>query len=142
MPQLFFLDTNIFVYTFDNSSPQKKEHCIDLVQKALTSCNGLISSQVVQEFCNLAMRKFVVPFSCSECHMYLDEVLLPLCRVYPSENLYHIAIQLCERYLLSWYDSLIVAAAVQAGCDIIYTEDLQHGMQISDVKICNPFINE
>jgi len=70
----------------------------------------------------------------------LETVLRPLLFVHSSTILFSEAIRLQERYRLSWYDSLIVAAAQQAGCKLLYSEDLQHGQQFGPVTIHNPFL--
>jgi len=136
---VFFLDTNVFAYTFDHGARRKRQRALDLVELALQSGDGVISTQVVQEVCNVALRKFVVPLTVAECRTYLDEVLLPLCRVFPSEALFHEALTLTERHGWSWFDALIVAAARDAGCDTLWSEDMQHGVRIGGLTIRNTF---
>ena len=70
---------------------------------------------------------------------YLQSVLAPLLRVQPSLRLYRLSLDIQSRYQFSFYDSLIVAAAVEAGCKTLYTEDLTHGQQVEGVIITNPF---
>ena len=70
---------------------------------------------------------------------YLSTVFRPLLAVHSSVALFGDAIRLQKRYRLSWYDSLIVAAAQQSNCDILYTEDMQDGQQFGDLLIQNPF---
>ena len=74
MRDRFFLDTNIFVYTFDSREPKKKARAQDLVSDALTRGRGVISHQVVQEFLNVATQKFANPLSESDALVYLDRV--------------------------------------------------------------------
>ena len=135
----FFLDTNIFIYTFDSSSPQKQSRARDLVSIALDGAQGVISFQVVQEFLNVAARKFKVPLSFSDRRNYLQSVLAPLCEVLPSLELYQDALDVQERWQLSYYDSLIVTAALSAGCERLLSEDFQHGQKIRDLTIEDPF---
>jgi len=66
-------------------------------------------------------------------------VLLPLWRIMPSQALYQSALDLHARYQFSFYDSLIIAAALAAGCTRLYSEDLQHGQRIEGLTIENPF---
>jgi len=101
---------------------------------------GIVSSQVVQEFINVATRKFEVPFSVSDCRKYLDSVLAGLCRVNTSVGLCQSALDLMERWGYSYYDSLMIAAAIQADCDILYSEDLHNGHKIMGLTIVNPFL--
>ena len=69
----------------------------------------------------------------------LHTVLAPLWRVHPSPALYLQALEVQERYRLSFYDSMIVAAALEADCRRILSEDLQHGQRIGNLQIVNPF---
>jgi predicted nucleic acid-binding protein len=80
----FFLDTNIFVYSFDSRFPDKKRIAIELVRYALQSQTGVISTQVVQEFLNVATGKLEVPFRARDAKDYLSQVLAPLCQVFPT----------------------------------------------------------
>src|SRR5271154_6382049 len=127
MSARYFLDTNIFVYTFDLSDDGKRQVASRLVSEALQSGQGVISYQVVQEFFNLAARKFKTPFDERQCGQYLDSVFVPLLAVHSSIQLFERALELMAMLRISWFDSLIVAAAAEAGCSLLYSEDLQHG---------------
>ena len=135
----FFLDTNVLVYTFDRRSLEKRDAAIELVAEALRSGQGRISSQVVQEFLNVALRKFRPPLAPPEARRYVADVLAPLCNVYSSLRQLERALSIHERWQLGFYDSLIVAGALEAGCEILYSEDLQHDQQIESVVIVDPF---
>ena len=139
MKDSVFLDTNILVYTFDRTAPGKSSRATQLVEQALATGRGVISYQVVQEFLNVATRKFRTPLSPSDCRAYIDRVLTSLCSVWPGIPLYHRALEIAERWRHSFYDSLIIAAALEAGCPTLYSEDLQHGQNIGDLTIVNPF---
>jgi len=141
MSAKFFLDTNIVVYTFDSSTPKKKNLAQELVEQALRTQEGRVSTQVVQEFLNVATSKFTTPLTFSDAQQYLHDVLGPLCTVFPSIDLYRQALVLQQERRYSFYDSLIIGGAVQAGCDVLYSEDLQHGQQIRGLRILNPFIS-
>lgn len=132
-----FLDSNVFVYLFDETDPRKRQIAERLVKRALEHQTGCISFQVVQETLNVMTRKLKVPPETAR--RLLNRILMPLCRVFPTEALYDRALGLQARYRLGFYDSLIVAAAIDAGCRTLYSEDLQHGQQISGVVITNPF---
>ena len=140
MSDRFFLDTNIFVYSFDRSATLKARKAAQLIRKALTTQKGIISYQVVQEFFNVALRKFSRPMKMSDAEQYLGTVFRPLLSVHSSQGLYAEALQLQARSGLSWYDSLIVSAAIQAQCDLLFTEDLQHGQQFGSLHVANPFL--
>lgn len=135
----FFLDTNILIYSFDNNSRAKQKCASDLVDSALTTHRGVISYQVVQEFLNVATRKFAGVLSPGEAQLYLERVLMPLCHVFPDARLYSHALSISSEMRISFYDALIVGSALAADCRILWTEDLQHGRRIGDLEIHDPF---
>ncbi len=135
----FFLDTNIFVYSFDRSSAAKSQRALQLISRAAATRKGIVSYQVVQEFFNLALRKFAQPMTVAEAEQYLSAVFRPLVAVQSSPALISEALSLTGRHRLSWYDALIVAAAIEGGCGILYSEDLQDGQRFGELKIENPF---
>lgn len=135
----FFLDTNTLVYTFDRTAPEKQARAVQLLELALSG-KGCISFQVIQEFLNLALRKFAPPMTEAQARRYLQTTLEPLCRVFADVALYERALAVRERWRFSFYDSLIVAAALEAGCSILYSEDLQHNQQIEKLTVINPFM--
>lgn len=140
MSDRYFLDTNIFVYTFDPSERRKAARAEQLIRAALTTGNGVISYQVVQEFFNLALRRFSPPMGSVDAEQYLGTVFQPLLSVHSSTALYGEALRIRANSRLSWFDSLIVGAAMQAKCDLLYTEDLQHGQKFGELRIVNPFL--
>ena len=136
----FFLDTNIFVYSFDRSAAAKAQRSTQLIRQAVAARKGTVSYQVVQEFFNVALRRFAPPMTVAEAEQYLGAVFRPLLVVQSSQALYSEALRLKGAHRLSWYDSLIVAAAVEARCGVLYSEDLQHGQRFGDLQIENPFL--
>lgn len=139
MSDRYFLDTNIFVYCFDRSDRPKQKRAESLVHQALEDQCGVISSQVVQEFLNVATRKFHIPMTTGDALAYLETVLAPLCEVFPSLALYKQALSLHDSTGFSFYDSLMLAAALEARCDCFYSEDLRAGQSIQGLTIRNPF---
>ena len=133
-----FLDSNILVYSVDARAPHKMERALELVGRSLTNGSGCISYQVVQETLNVLGGK--LSMSADGIRRLLDEILVPLWQVNPTASLYQSAITLQGRYGFSFYDSLIVASALEAGCTRLYSEDLQHGQQIQRLMILNPFV--
>ena len=139
MADPFFLDTNVLVYTFDDTAPRKRDLARELTARALADGRGRISFQVVQEFLNVATRKFAVPLDEARAGEYLGTVLAPMCTVFASIPLYEHALRVQARWRLSWYDSLVVASAVESGAGILYSEDLQHGQRIESITVIDPF---
>ncbi len=140
MNDRFFLDTNIFVYCFDRTAPAKARRALQLIRTAVETRKGIISYQVVQEFFNVALRRFVQPMTIADAEQYLSTVFRPLLAIHSSPALYGDALRLSAQLRSSWYDSLIVAAAIQGQCTILYSEDLQSGQRIGDLEIKNPFL--
>src|SRR5437899_9095978 len=108
----FFLDTNVFLYAFDLKAPAKARKAEHLIRYAVTRRKGFVSYQVVQEFLNVALKRFPTPMTVAEAELYLTDVFRPLLRVQPSDGLFGEALRLHARYRLAWYDSLIVASAI------------------------------
>ncbi|MBE3125064.1 MAG: PIN domain-containing protein [Acidobacteria bacterium] len=140
MNDKFFLDTNILVYAFDDGDPGKRDRARALVAEALDESRGVISYQVIQELLNAVLRKFSKPLTAADAERYLAVVLEPLCSVFASVELFHQALDISGRWKYTFYDSLIIASALQAGCSVLYSEDLQHGQKIGNLRILNPFV--
>jgi predicted nucleic acid-binding protein len=140
MSARFFLDTNIFAYTFDTKAPAKAKRAARLIRQAADTGEGIVSYQVVQEFFNVAFRRFSQPMNVAEAEQYLITVFRPLLAIHSSPGLYVEALRVTGKYRLPWYDSLIVAAALQAECGILYSEDFQHGRELEGLRIENPFV--
>ena len=139
MNDKYFIDTNILIYSVDNLELIKKPLSLGLVNEAVVSGQGAISWQVLQEFLNVATRKFATAFTPEDLDEYLKKILNPLCKVYPDLYLYQDALSLIETTNYSFYDSLILASAIKAECSILYSEDFQAGQVINGLKIVNPF---
>jgi predicted nucleic acid-binding protein len=129
-----FLDTNILVYAQQTGDKAEKA-------RMLLAAGGKLSVQVINEFTAVSRRKLNRTWS--EIADAIDDTLalveppLPL-----SLDLHAGARALAEAHHLSFYDALIVAAAIEAGCDTLYSEDMQHGRTIGTLQICNPFLAE
>ncbi|MFB3905100.1 MAG: PIN domain-containing protein [Acidobacteriota bacterium] len=135
----FFLDTNVFVYSFDDRAPEKRARAIELIKAGLESQAGVISWQVLQEFLNVALHRFSKPMNLQEAEDYLHTVLLPLCRVMPSAELYREALMIQNETRYRFFDALIVASALRSNAEKLYSEDLQHGRTVRGLKIQDPF---
>ena len=140
MSDRFFLDTNVFVSSFDKSAPKKAARAGELIRRAIETQQGMVSYQVVQEFFNVALRRFAEPMSCAEAEQYLSTTFHPLLALHSSHGLYSRALQLASTNSLSWYDSLIVASAIEGRCRVLCSEDFQHGQRFGALRIENPFL--
>ena len=134
-----FFDTNILAYEFDNSAIQKQKVSRELLDNWRPSGFFVISTQVLQEFFVVLTKKFRPSFPYKKAQQ--------LIKMYSQYNVYTNspdtilkAVELSEHNRLSFWDSLILAAAIESGCRILFTEDMNHGQQIENIKIVNPFI--
>jgi predicted nucleic acid-binding protein len=134
-----FIDSNVFVYLFDERDERKRKSAEKLITQGLETGQGVISAQVIQETLNVITRKLLTPVTPADAKRFLDEVLAPMWRVTPSIALYHRALEVQARYRYGFFDALIIAAALDAGCARLYTEDLQHGQRIDSLTVTNPF---
>lgn len=132
-----FLDTNILVYAFDHRDPRKRGIASTLADPR--SDRWVVSWQVVQEFCSVALHRFKIPMLPEDLNEYLDLVLLPRCRVHTSGEVFSQAVEIHRRTQYRYFDSLVIASAIHSGASILYSEDLQHGWILGGLTIRNPF---
>jgi predicted nucleic acid-binding protein len=133
-----FFDTNILVYLFDDDAPDKKLRAQSLLEKETAAGRALLSTQVFQEFYVTVTQKLTVPLSSDNAEEVIRRLMaLPHVEI----NSRHIlgAIQKSQKFRLSFWDALIIEAAITGGADVLFTEDLQHGQVIEQLKIQNPF---
>jgi predicted nucleic acid-binding protein len=135
-----FIDSNVFVYLVDPEHPAKRRRAEELISGAVESGSASISFQVVQETLNVMTRRLQAVVTPDDARRFLEKVLVPLWRIMPSQALYERALEIQARYRYSFYDALIIAAALVAGCRRLYSEDLQHGQRIEGLSIENPFV--
>jgi predicted nucleic acid-binding protein len=139
MKDKVFFDSNVFIYAYDVRDRRKQAVAVDILGQARNEGTLVISYQVIQEFFNFALRRAAVKMLHTDAERMLTEVFRPLHIVAPSLLLVSEAIRVQERFRLSWYDSLIVAAAQHAGCSALYSEGLQHGQQFGTMTVKDPF---
>ena len=139
MTARFFLDTNVFVYAFDVNSPKKSAQAEKLIRSAIQTRGGIVSYQVVQEFFNVALRRFAKPMTSTDAEQYFSTTFRPLLSVHSSLALFGEALRIAARFRLPWYDSLIVASAIAGQCSVLYSEDFQDGQQFGNMTTSNPF---
>jgi len=139
MSAVDFFDSNVLVYVFDARDPRRSAIAQDLLARAQREHNAAISAQVVQETLNVLVRKLSPRMSAADARKVLDHVLAPLWRIHPGPALYARGLHIQERYGFNFYDSLIAAAALEGGCTRLLSEDLQHGQQIEELRVENPF---
>lgn len=138
---MFFVDTNVFVYARDDGEPWKRDRAREILARLWHSADGRLSQQVLIEFYATVTRKLRPGLPREEAIADVRE-LSTWNPVPPSLPLFEHAWQLEDRYGFSWWDSLIVAAALAQNCTTLLTEDLQDGLEIDGLRIVNPFSPE
>lgn len=130
MPSAFF-DSNVPLYLLSSDSDKA-----DRAERVLAE-GGTISVQVLNEFVAVARRKHAVPWTTIEQSL---SVLRHVCQVQPLTVATHDkAVELAKRYGMPIYDATIAASALEAGCEILYSEDFQHAQKLDGLTVLNPF---
>jgi predicted nucleic acid-binding protein len=131
-----FLDSNVLIYCYTITEPNKQQKAFQVID---INPQLFVSTQVLQEFCNVVHKKFSPQIVDLETALSEIESLVSI-----HDNTIDTvrkANGLKNKYGYSFYDSLIISAALECGCNTLYSEDMQHGQTIEDkLKIVNPFI--
>jgi predicted nucleic acid-binding protein len=133
-----FVDTNVLIYAEDRDAKDKHLVARDLILELWDSRKGVLSVQVLQEFYVNVTRKLKKPLSAGKAREIVEEYLTWTVIDNTGRMLLD-AMELQRKAQLSFWDSLVVQAAIDAGCDRLYTEDLNAGQRIGSVTIVNPF---
>jgi len=133
-----FVDTNVLVYAHDRRAAIKQGRSQELLARLWTEKKGVISTQVLQEFCVSVRRKFIQPLSLDETRAAIRAYRQWHVAVNSADSVLR-ALEIEQRYQLSFWDALIVEAAGSAGCEVLYSEDLSHGQEYEGVLVVNPF---
>jgi len=135
-----FFDTNIFVYAYTSNDEQKHNTILELfVNLKAENLHLCISSQVLNEFYAVETIKYKAEHSEIVGYVKAMSKNFSVFGVTKDTSLY--ALELKEKYHYSWWDSLVLASALENGCQIVYSEDMQHGQIIENsLKIINPFL--
>ena len=133
-----FFDTNVLLYLFDNSVPEKKARAQEVFSEEVEAGRAVLSTQILQEFYVNATRKLAEPLPVEVAEAQVrDFARLPLVRV--DETMIIAAIERHRSMSFSFWDALMIEAALRAGARRLLTEDLQHGQRIGDLTVENPF---
>ncbi len=141
MKDKIFLDTNIIVYAHDRSSGDKHADAREIMDYLWENRKGVISVQVLQEFFVCVTKKISKPLPIKNARDILD-YLSTWDVVANDKHIILKAIDIQERYQFSFWDSLIIQAAIQGQARIVLSEDLPGGQVVKDLKILNPFTEE
>ena len=133
------IDSNIWAYAFMEGDDRRSVVAKSLIESYKRSRNKIIiSTQIVNEVCNVMLKKGGV--NSSDVNGYIDYFYTESSVVLIQENTMRLAVQLRFDQSLSFWDSLIVAIALENNCDTLYSEDMHHGLEIKQLRIVNPFL--
>lgn len=137
-PALQFVDSNVLVYAYDLAQGEKHEQARALLLSLWESGTGCVSVQVLQEFYVNVTRKSVFPLPLEQAKQIIYD--FSDWKVHrPGVKDIVAAIELPQRYQISFWDAMILQSARQSGCGILWSEDLSEGEEYAGVKIVNPF---
>ncbi|MDE2667984.1 MAG: PIN domain-containing protein [Acidobacteriota bacterium] len=138
MPNRDFFDSNILIYAADRSEPEKQFQARRLLNSAIENETGTLSVQVLGEFFSVVTKRIPNPLSVEEAEAIIERTaVLPVVEL--DWSLVRRAIDTHKEYGISYWDSLIVAAAEKAGCTRIISEDLNSGQSYHGITVVDPF---
>ena len=133
-----FVDTNVLVYAHDRGSGAKHERAKGLIGRIWRAREGVLSTQVIQEFYVNVRRKADNPISPDEARQLVRDYLVWEVVVNDGNSVLE-ALEIEKRYTVSFWDALIIQAAQSAGVETLYSEDLSHGQLFGSTRVSNPF---
>lgn len=133
-----FFDTNVLVYAFDEGAPEKREAARGLIKAHLDEGDGMLSLQVLREF-YAAARRLSRPVPDEEAEEAV-RYFATFATMPEDTRMVLLAVRRSREHTLSFWDALILEAALRGGADRLLTEDLQHGQEIEGLRIENPFL--
>lgn len=137
-PQREFVDANVLVYAFDSSAGPKQHEAQQLLGRLWESGTGCLSIQVLQEFFVTVTKKVAKPLPVEDAAARIREFMLWKVFAPTAEDVVT-AIGLRTQAKIGFWDAMIVLAAAESGCDVLWTEDLDDGQLLRGVRIRNPF---
>lgn len=138
MKERSFFDSNILLYTDDKRDPSKQAKALALLQSGWASSNLVLSTQVLQEYFAASTRKLGVSAQAAQRKIELLSQQLSVFSIAPEDIVQ--AIDIHRLHSFSFWDALIVRMAQKTACTVLFSEDMQHGRVIGNVKIVNPFL--
>lgn len=135
-----FVDSDILVYAHQRDASEKYQKAQELLGTLWREKRGVLSVQVLQEFCVNVRRKANPPVRWDETREAIRD-FMSWETVLNTANSVLRAMELEQRYQLSFWDAMIVQAAESAGCEVLYSEDLSHGQEYGGVLVVNPFLS-
>jgi len=132
-----FVDTNVLTYANDGGAGLKHDRSVDLLTRLFADGNGALSIQVLSEFYSVAIRK--LDMTSEETERAISHLSGWTIHRPAHADLLRAA-RLHRRYKTSWWDALIINSAIELGCSILWSEDLNSGQRYETVRVRNPFV--
>jgi predicted nucleic acid-binding protein len=139
MSRKCFVDTNILVYAHDRSAGLKHERAAQVIERLWSTAEGVLSTQVLQEFCFNVRRRLARPMPVEEVRRILEDYMSWEIVVNDAASIVH-ALDIEARYNVSFWDALVLQAAESSGAIILYSEDFSTGQHYGGVQVVNPLI--
>jgi len=134
-----FVDTNVFVYLFDSDESTKQNTARNLLDRLANEATIVVSTQVLQEFYVSVTRKLAQPLP-PENAVEATRGLATYHVVQVDPSMVFTAIALHQHEKTSFWDALILRAALESGCELLVSEDMQHGKRFENLRVDNPFL--
>lgn len=134
-----FLDSNIIIYAYDLSAGEKNNIAKETLVSLWNSQRGVVSTQVLQELFVALTKKIPKPLDAESAKQIVNDLLKWDVIVNDGESILE-AIEIHLKYKYSFWDSMIIEAAIQSGADLLLSEDLSDGQIINGLTIKNPFL--
>ena len=133
-----FIDTNVLIYAEANDEPVKQRAALALLKQLFEEATCVLSTQVLQEYCNVALKKLKLPAHHVRAQLDLFEQF-EVVQITPA--IIRIGLDLHQTRSLAFFDAIMVATAQTAGCAVLLSEDLNTGEIMASVRMANPFAN-
>jgi len=141
MSDRYFVDTNILMYAHDVAAGAKHERAQTLLEELWRNRSGVVSTQVLQELCVNLRRKAEKPVSLKAAREIIADYLVWNVVTNTGESILG-ALDLEDRYRISFWDALVLQAAEASGAEVLYSEDLSHNQVYGGVRVVNPFMTD
>lgn len=136
-----FIDTNVWVYRLDVRDPEKSRRISEWLRDVASEHHVVLSTQVLIELRSVLTRKLKPALPHEDARLALN-ALANFEVIATDTSLVLDAHELAHSEQLSWFDALIVEAAIRSGCDMLFSEDMSHGRKFGKLTVCNPFIGK
>ena len=136
MAERSFIDTSVLIYAEASDAPIKQKAALALLKRLFEATQGVLSTQVLQEYCNVALKKLRLPAAHVRAQLEMYEQF-EVIQVTPE--IIRAGLELHQSMSIAFFDAIILASAQTAGCSVLMSEDMNTGETVGSVRIVNPF---